>query len=154
MLRLLLTLTLATQMPMANGATVAPVALQADDISRGSTGNPASSNLQEQFGGIVTNQTVSGPGQEFYKIFHTLWQDKPLNQRYAITVCERPLPRRGSHVLVEYQQRTIFEGALPSGRSNIQSFSERAVEIAYDNTVNAEVQRLLFREQDLGTDEF
>jgi hypothetical protein len=36
----------------------------------------------------------------------------------------------------------------------VKEAAERAVEVAHRNVVESEVQRLLFREPDLGTDEF
>lgn len=110
-------------------------------------------SLQEQYGGIVTDQTITVAGQDFYQYFVALWQDQPLNERYSIAIRERPSARWGNKVWVEYANSVVFETVLPSNRSNIKAISAQAVEIAYRNVVDAETQRLFFRDQDIGPDE-
>jgi curli production assembly/transport component CsgE len=112
-----------------------------------------SGTLRESYGGIVLNQTITVGGQEFYRQFTALWRDKPLAERYAISIHERPSARWGSQVWVEFAQRRMFQSALPSARSAIGALSERAAETAYQNVVDTDVQRLLFRNDDLGRDE-
>ncbi len=109
--------------------------------------------VRESYGGIVINQTVTVGGQEFYRQFIALWRDKPLAERYAISVHERPSARWGSQVWVEFAQRRMFQAALPSARWAIGPLSERAAETAYQNVVDTDVQRLLFHNDDLGRDE-
>lgn len=110
-------------------------------------------SLQEQYGGIVTDQTITVAGQDFYQYFVALWRDQPLNERYTIAIRERPSARWGNKVWVEYANRRVFEAVLPANRSNIKAISEQAVEISYKNVVDTEVQRLFFRDQDIGPDE-
>ena len=109
--------------------------------------------LQEQYDGIVTDQTITVAGQDFYQYFVALWRDKPLNERFAVAIRERPSARWGNQVWVEYANRRVFEVVLPPNRSNIKAISEQAVEISYKNAVDAEVQRLFFRDLDIGPDE-
>ncbi len=109
--------------------------------------------LQEQYGGIVTDQTITVAGQDFYQYFVASWQDQPLNERYSIAIRERPSARWGNKVWVEYANSVVFETVLPSNRSNIKAISAQAVEIAYRNVVDTETQRLFFRDQDIGPDE-
>jgi curli production assembly/transport component CsgE len=105
-------------------------------------------------GGIVTDQTITPAGQDFYKIFATLWHDKPLNERFGIAIRERPSARLGNWIQVDYANRTVFQALLPPARGNIQAVSERAVDIAYENISAAEAARLLLRDDDLAGDEF
>lgn len=109
--------------------------------------------IGEQYGGLVTDQTVTVAGRDFYQYFVAFWRDKPLNERFALTILERPSARWGNQVSIEYLRKRVFETTLPPSRSYIKGISEQAVEIAYNNVVNAETQRLLFRDQDLGPDE-
>lgn len=104
--------------------------------------------------GIVANQTSTLAGHEFYKNFCALWHDKPMNGMFSIAIRERVSARRGNQVVVEYAGRVIFEGALPGSRADIKPVSQQAVEISYDSVVNSEVQRLLFRNDELAPDEF
>lgn len=109
--------------------------------------------LQEIYGGIVTDQTITVAGQNFYQMFVASWRDKPNQERFVIAIRERPSARWGNEIWVEYAQRRVFQAVLPANRSNIKAIADQAVEIAYKNVVDAEVQRLLFRDLDLGPDE-
>lgn len=110
--------------------------------------------LQEQFGGVVTDQTITVAGQDFYQYFVALWRDKPMSERFVIAIRERPSARWGNEIWVEYAQRRVFQAVLPANRSNIKAISTEAVEITYQNVVDTEVQRLFFRDKDIGPDEF
>lgn len=110
-------------------------------------------SLQEQYGGIVTDQTITVAGQDFYQYFVALWREQALNENFAIAIREQPSARWGNKITVEYAHRRMFETVLPPNRSNIKAISEQAVEIAYKNVVDAETQRLFFRDQDIGQDE-
>ncbi|WP_166891024.1 CsgE family curli-type amyloid fiber assembly protein [Massilia sp. CCM 8734] len=114
----------------------------------------ASGAEPDRSGGIVTDQTTSVAGQDFYRQFTTLWSDRPPLEFFSITVLERPSARRGRRIVVEYAQRTLFEAQLPASRAGIEQVSDDAVQIVYEHMANQLVQRLLFSEQDLAADEF
>jgi curli production assembly/transport component CsgE len=107
-----------------------------------------------QVGGIVTDQTITPAGQDFYRIFATLWHDMPLNERFSIAIRERPSASLGNWILIDYRNRTIFQAVLPPARGNIRAVGERAVDVAYESISAAEAERLLFRDDDLAGDEF
>jgi curli production assembly/transport component CsgE len=109
--------------------------------------------LQELYGGVVANQTMTVVGQDFYQYFVALWRDKQMSDRYEVSIHERPSARWGSQIWVEYAQRRVFQAVLPPARANIRSLTEQAVEIAYQNIVETEMQRLLFKDSDVGPDE-
>ena len=109
--------------------------------------------LQELYAGVVVDQTVTVLGHEFYQHFVALWRDMEMASRYAISVHERPTARWGSQIWIEYAQRRVFQVFMPPARANVKAVSERAAEVAFRNVVDTEVQRLLFREPDLGPDE-
>jgi curli production assembly/transport component CsgE len=115
---------------------------------------PLAATQGGQVGGIVTDQTITPAGRDFYKIFATLWHDKPLNERFSITIRERPSARLGNWIRIDYGTRTVFHALLPPARGNIRAAGERAVDIAYENISAAEAERLLFRDDDLAGDEF
>jgi len=115
---------------------------------------PAStSNRAPVLAGVVTDGTITAAGQEFYRDFCAYWLGKPLNEMYAIAVREHLSARRGNKVVVEYAGRVVFQGALPPGRGQIRPLSQQAVDISYETVVNAEVQRLLFSDDELAPDE-
>lgn len=109
--------------------------------------------LQELYAGVVVDQTITVAGREFYQHFASLWREKPMSERYAVSVHERPSARWGTQLWVEYAQRRVFQIFLPAVRANVKAASQEAVETAFQNVVDTEVQRLLFRDADLGMDE-
>lgn len=109
--------------------------------------------LQELYAGVVVDQTITVAGHEFYQHFAALWREKEMASRYAISVHERPSARWGTQIWIEYAQRRVFQVFMPAARSNVRAVSEQAAEIAFQNVIDTEVKRLLFREPDLGADE-
>lgn len=109
--------------------------------------------IPEQYGGVVVDQTTTGFGRQFYQHFVSLWQDNPLSERYMIAIRERATARFGSQITIEYAQRRIYQTFLPPSTNAIRTASENAVGVVYDNIVTTDVQRLMFRDEDLGADE-
>ena len=115
--------------------------------------NRSQHELEELYAGVVVDQTITVAGQDFYQYFIVFWRDKPLSERYAISIHERPSARWGNQVWIEYAQRRVFQTILPTSRAAIKPVSEQAADIAYQNVVDTDVQRLLFRDLDIGPDE-
>lgn len=135
------------------GIGLAPVAAAQSDLpSNANTANfaPRSSD----YGGVIVDQTITVIGQEFYKNFAMLWHEKANTERYALAIRERPSARQGSRIFIEMGQRRIFQAQLPSNRANVQALSEQAANAAYDNVVDADLQKLLLRDPDLAADEY
>lgn len=110
--------------------------------------------LSESYGGLVVNQTITVAGQEFFQYFVALWRERALSERFAIAVIERPSARWGGQIWVEFAQRRVFQAPLSSARSGLRNLSEQAVDLVYQTVIDTEAERLLFREADLGADEF
>lgn len=108
---------------------------------------------RESYGGVVVNQTMTVAGYNFYQCFVTVWRDKDMSERYAISVHERPSARWGTQIWIEYAQKRVFQAALPTSIANIRALSEQAAEVAQQKVVDVEVDRLLFREAEFGPDE-
>lgn len=106
------------------------------------------------YGGVIVDQTITVIGQEFYKNFAMLWHEKANTERYVLAIRERPSARQGSQIFIEMGQRRIFQAQLPTSRANVQALSEQAANAAYDNVVDADLQKLLLRDPDLAADEF
>ena len=109
--------------------------------------------LADELGGVVTTDTVTLAGQDFYTWFAQAWGTIPLSDRYIVSVHERPSARYGSLVWVEYNQRRVFQAFLPIARSNVKPVAEGAAQIAFQNVMQADLTRLLFRDADMATDE-
>jgi curli production assembly/transport component CsgE len=103
--------------------------------------------------GVVTDATLSLAGHAFYTSFCAFWHDKPMNGLFAVAIREQLSARRGNQVIVEYAGRVIFRSALPPASANLAPLGEQAVEISYETAMHAEVQRLLFSQDELAPDE-
>jgi curli production assembly/transport component CsgE len=112
-----------------------------------------SASALDQFDGIVIDQTITRPGKDFYQLFSANWHDQPLSERYTISVREQPSARFGSQVFIMFGNRRIFQGQISPNRSQIKMLSDAAVDIAYKAVTEGEMQRLLFKDPDLGQDE-
>ncbi|SAL44054.1 curli assembly protein CsgE [Caballeronia arvi] len=154
-----------TAQPAANGAPLTPRptvnAASSLDKSATLTGTPRARTadiegkqpLGDELGGVVTTDTVTLAGQDFYTWFAQAWGTIPLSDRYIVSVHERPSARYGSLVWVEYNQRRVFQAFLPIARSNVKPVAEGAAQIAFQNVMQADLTRLLFRDADMATDE-
>jgi curli production assembly/transport component CsgE len=137
------------------GWLAAPVAAQDANVLAPEH-KPADLNRPIQsdaYDGVVVNETVTLLGNDFYRAFVAAWRDKPLSERYAITIGERPSVRWGTQVWVEFNRRRVYQSFLPPARARVAGIAEQAAEVAYQNVVQSEAQRLLFRDPDLGPDE-
>ena len=107
----------------------------------------------DPYDGVVVDQTITLPGHSFYQAFVAAWRDKALSERYSVTVGERPSRLLGSQVWVEFSHRRLYQAVLPPARWRIDRIGEEAADIAFQNISRTEVERLLFRDPDLGPDE-
>ena len=103
--------------------------------------------------GVVINRTVTVMGRDFYQFFAASWRDKELTERYSISIHERPSAIRGSELWVQFGQQRVFHAYLSPARSAVKEASAQAAEIAYQNVIELEAQRLLFQDKDLGPEE-
>jgi curli production assembly/transport component CsgE len=154
-----------TSLPAANGAPLSArgTVNAASSLEKSETlaGAPRSrtadvegkKSLDEALGGIVTTDTVTLAGQDFYSWFAQAWSAIPLSDRYIVSVHERPSPRYGSLVWVEYGQRRVFQAFLPIARSNVKPVAENAAQVAFNNVMQADLTRLLFHDADMASDE-
>ncbi len=110
--------------------------------------------VEEAYGGVVVGQTVTVAGQDFYQYFVALWRDRPGNEKYSITLRERPSARLGNLVWVEYERLMLFQTILPFSRSQIRPVSEQAADVAWQRLMEIEIERKLFNDADLAKDEF
>ena len=104
--------------------------------------------------GIVTSQPITVAGHEFCRAFIAAWLDKPGSDRYTIAIRERPSPRWGTQVWVEYGPRRVLQVQLPPARTALKALGESAAESAYQAVLDAERQRTLILDADLAPDEF
>jgi curli production assembly/transport component CsgE len=154
-----------TPLPAANGQPLTPrgTVNAASSLEKSETlaGTPRAKTadvagqkpLDDALGGVVTTDTVTLAGQDFYTWFAQAWSAIPLSDRYVVSVHERPSARYGSLVWVEYGQRRVFQAFLPIARANVKPVADGAAQIAFQNVMQADLTRLLFRDADMASDE-
>lgn len=103
--------------------------------------------------GIVTDQVITVAGQDFYQYFLNAWRDKEGSDRYTLAVRERPSARWGSEIWIEYGHARVFSTHLPAARAAIRPIGERAAEVAFQAVLQADAQRQLGHDPDVGPDE-
>jgi curli production assembly/transport component CsgE len=152
-------------LPAANGAPLSPrgTVNASESLEKSETlaGTPRARTadingqkpLDDALGGVVTTDTVTLAGQDFYSWFAQAWTAIPLSDRYIVSVHERPSARYGSLVWVEFGQRRVFQAFLPIARANVRPVAENAAQVAFQNVMQADLTRLLFRDADMATDE-
>jgi curli production assembly/transport component CsgE len=124
----------------------------ADSALTAKAGAAQSLAALDLFEGIVINQTLTRAGQHFYALFSARWYDLPLAARYTISIREQPSARFGSQIIVQFGQRRIFQTLISPNRSR-PGLIETAVDTVYQAVTEGEMQRLLFKDPDLGLDE-
>jgi len=107
-----------------------------------------------EYGGVVTNQALTGLGHFFHAKFTEGWNTQSDIDAYVLLVKERPSPRGGTEILVYSSDTLLFRASLPRSYSAIASLSELAVETAHKNAVETGLQALLFEDPDLARSAF
>ena len=102
-----------------------------------------------EYGGVVTSQVITGLGHFFHAKFTEGWNIRSDVDAYILLVRERPSPRGGSEIQVLYNDQVVYRSYLPRGHAAVAALSESAVEVAYQNVVQANLQNLLFDDPDL-----
>lgn len=104
--------------------------------------------------GVVVDQSATFIGQNFYRAFVQSWSELDTEERYTITLKERPTARYGSFIMIEYQGRPTFNTQLsPVSMANTKSIAEMAAGQVFNTIRMIEMSKLLDRDVDLGSDE-
>ena len=105
--------------------------------------------------GFIVDSTITHIGGDFYRSFVSAWRDQAPEDRYSLNIIERPSARWGSLVYVEYRARRLYQAFLsPGRRDEVRLRGRQAAAQVYEAVVQADLQRLLFREADLAPEEF
>lgn len=113
----------------------------------------AKRRLEDPLHGVVVNRTVTVQGHEFYRAFSMWWRQLDEDNKYSITVYERPSARWGSEIWVDYRQTRVFHVFLPPARSQVKQISQQAAEIAFEQIEESVLEEMLYQSEDLGPEE-
>ena len=104
--------------------------------------------------GVVTDQTMTKIGRDFYQGFMATWRTFGDAGQYNLAVYERPSARWGSLVWVEKDHFRYFQVFIHPGRGNYSALGAQAAELVYGRIAQTEAEKLLFKNPDLGNEEF
>jgi len=85
--------------------------------------------------GLVINQTLTGGGYEFYRVFSELWMLKPDSDNYSLSVVERPQRYGNNFILIFLGQTRIYGGNVPRKYEQMRPLCEQAVDTALANII-------------------
>lgn len=107
----------------------------------------------DRIDGLITDQTITLLGHEFYRAFVGTWRDQSDGTRYNLAIYERPSARSASLVWVEYRFRRVYQGFLRMGkRSALEEMGVSAAQMVSIRIAEIEAEAL-FNTQDLASDE-
>jgi curli production assembly/transport component CsgE len=105
-----------------------------------------------EVGGIVTGQTITLAGREFYDSFSAAWREKDEIGHFTVAISERPSARWGSQVFVDYGNQRLFQTFLPPNRSLITPIGNAAAAQVYQAILDYQLAQF-FGDPDLARDE-
>lgn len=77
--------------------------------------------------GLVTDETQTKIGRDFYDAFYDRWTAPEKDYYYAVVVTEQPMPSLGTRVVVRVNQNMVFQARLQPRREIIKQAARRAV---------------------------
>lgn len=108
----------------------------------------------EPLAGLIINQTKTVLGWDFYSSFASIWSSLYPDSRSNLTIIERPTAKFGSEIWVIFSNDdVVYHIFLPPARARVKEQSRRAVQVVNNNIASIEVQRKMFKDEDLGPEE-
>lgn len=77
--------------------------------------------------GLVTDETQTKIGRDFYDAFYDRWTAPEKDYYYTVVVTEQPMPSLGTRVVVRVNQNVVFQTRLQPRRDIIEQAARRAV---------------------------
>ena len=77
--------------------------------------------------GLVTDETRTKVGRDFYDAFYDRWQPPEKDFYYTVVVGEQPMPSLGTRVVVRLNQNVVFQTRLQPRSNMIDQAARRAV---------------------------
>jgi curli production assembly/transport component CsgE len=131
---------------------IAPGTASAEPSPKPALPAPSASH-NDPYSGIVTNQTITAAGADFFQSFMSAWRNAPYSSRYSLSVHERPSPRWGTHVWILYGVHRVFQLQLPAARAAVRELGNQAAALVLQRVVDQDVAKMLFKDIDMGKDE-
>lgn len=77
--------------------------------------------------GLVTDETQTKAGRDFYDAFYDRWTAPEKDYYYTVVVSEQPMPSLGTRVVVRVNQNVVFQTRLQPRYEIIEQAAKRAV---------------------------
>lgn len=110
---------------------------------------PSVDPIDLEIEGIVVDATATKIGRDFYDSFFSKWNPESELPNLSITISERPLPNRGSQVIVSIEDNVIFQRFVQPRYDAMEENAELAVQIALSYLRNYELIQKQLQGDDL-----
>lgn len=108
---------------------------------------------EESLRGLVVDRTVTFFGREFYGYFVDVWREQAGAAELNLVIYERPDPRFGSEVTIEFERNVEFRAFISPTRSRTRALAENAASGLAQKLSEVLQRRRNGGERDLGADE-
>ena len=113
---------------------------------------PSADPIDLEIEGLVVDATATKVGRDFYDVFFSKWDPDPGLPTLSITVTERPLPNRGSQIIVSMEDNIIFQRFVQPRYDALEENADLAVQLALNYLTNYEsIQKQLQGDDLTGT---
>jgi curli production assembly/transport component CsgE len=110
---------------------------------------PSVDPIDLEIEGLVVDATATKVGRDFYDVFFSKWEPDPSLPSLSITVTERPLPNRGSQIIVSMEDNIIFQRFVQPRYDALEENAELAVRLALNYLNNYEMIQKQLQGDDL-----
>lgn len=111
----------------------------------------ASYSAEIEIPGLVTDNTVTRVGHDFYRAFTEHWEDEYPG---AITINERPSARWGSWITIKVDQDLLYQTFLFPSKNDFNKQVNIALASVYEALSKRAINKALLNTGDLTSDEF
>jgi len=110
-----------------DGGKTKPKGLKEVKISEKKTSLARESEEIIEIDGLIIDQTMSRAGREFYQFFYTNWKPPQGARNFEIRISEKPVPGRGTRVIVKVNTDFVFIRNLQPRYEIVRQTANQAV---------------------------
>jgi len=113
---------------------------------------PSVDPIDLEIEGIIVDATQTKIGRDFYDNFFSNWEPAENLPNLSVIISERPLPTRGTQVIVTIEDNVVFQRFVQPRIDEIEENSREAVQLATQYLENYQtVQKQLQGDDLIGT---
>nr|EKU4733363.1 curli production assembly/transport protein CsgE [Kluyvera ascorbata] len=111
----------------------------------------ASNSAEIEVPGLVTDNTITRVGHDFYREFTAHWEEEYPG---SITINERPSARWGSWITIKVDQDLLYQTFLFPSKNDFNKQVNIALASVYEGLQKRAINKALLNTGDLTSDEF